>query len=162
VTGIRLQALTARDIEEILGPRPAGAPWATDYPTQGDVEVAGWARDPASSFPSTDSPWCSRRVIDADSELVIGGIGFHSGPDESGTVEIGYGIAASFRGRGAATAAVAAILDIAARAGARRMVAGTEADNVASQRALERNGFVRTTDDGDEWRWEHVMPDCVP
>ncbi len=162
MTTIRIEPLTVRDVEAILGPRPADAPWAAGYPTEGDVEVAGWTRDEANPFPSTDSPWAARRVIDTDSGLVIGGVGFHRAPDESGSVEIGYGIASSFRGRGAATQAVAAIVEVAAELGARRVVAGTDAPNIASQRVLERNGFVRTPDEGDELRWARVLPDPAP
>jgi len=62
-------------------------------------------------------------------------------PTQSGMV--GYWIDQSRAGRGLATAAVAAILEVAWRdLGLHRVEAGTRADNVASQRVLEKNGFT--------------------
>jgi len=62
-----------------------------------------------------------------------------------GVVEIGYGIASSRRGRGFATAAVAVLLDIIkADSRVRTVAAETAVANSASQRVLEKNGFIRT------------------
>jgi len=81
---------------------------------------------------------------------------------EGGEVHIGYGVAPSRQGRGAATRAIA---DLLAWAGADPRVglvsAETGADNVASQRVLERNGFVRTgerldDEDGPLICWQAV------
>jgi RimJ/RimL family protein N-acetyltransferase len=77
----------------------------------------------------------------------IGGIGFF-GPPEYGTVELGYGIVASMRGRGAATAAVRAALDIARRHGATAAVATTTVGNVASRRVLEKAGLTGVSRSG--------------
>ncbi len=101
-------------------------------------------------------------MLEAASGLAIGGIGFHRAPGDDGTVEIGYSIAASRQGRGLATMAVRAIIDIAAAGGALRLVAGTDPDNPASQRVLEKCGFARTEDDGAELRWELRLPDPEP
>jgi ribosomal-protein-alanine N-acetyltransferase len=57
---------------------------------------------------------------------------------------IGYWIDRERAGRGLATAAVAAILEVAWRElDLHRVEAGTRSDNVASQRVLEKNGFTR-------------------
>jgi RimJ/RimL family protein N-acetyltransferase len=92
---------------------------------------------------------------------VVGMIG-HKALPYDGTIELGYGVAASRRGRGYATQAVAAVL-----AEARRnpdllaVLAETLEDNLASQRVLVKNAFVRTgrrEDPGDGplvlWRFE--------
>ncbi len=82
-------------------------------------------------------------MVTADGE-VVGLCGFKHVPSPAGEVEIGYGIAASRRRRGHATAAVAALLDAARRDPAvRAVMAQTAVANVASQRALEKNGFAR-------------------
>jgi RimJ/RimL family protein N-acetyltransferase len=159
---IRLEPLTDEDIRSILADRPADAAWAPDYPTEGDVRVATRLRDGSTDFPATPPPWDRCRVVDVDSGLTIGGIGFHRVPDDDGVVEIGYGIATSFQGRGAATQAVSALIDVAVRGGARVVVAGTDADNLASQRVLEKNGFRRTADDGSELRWALRLPHSTP
>jgi RimJ/RimL family protein N-acetyltransferase len=133
------------------------ATWAEGYPTDGDVEVAERLLSGEWSLPADGSPWHAWRVID-ETGTVVGGVGFH-GPPSDGDVEIGYGIAEGVRGRGIATLAVGRTLDLARAAGAHRVVAGTDPDNAASQRVLEKCGFTRTPAEGDEIRWELVLSD---
>jgi RimJ/RimL family protein N-acetyltransferase len=71
-----------------------------------------------------------------------------------GSVEIGYGIATEWQGRGVATSAVGTLIDMAASLGARGIVAGTDEDNVASQRVLEKCGFTQTAPVDGELRWQ--------
>ena len=77
-----------------------------------------------------------------------------------GTITIGYGIAPSEQGRGAATGAVAALLDWAQRDVRVRLIeAETGTGNVASQRALLRNGFAKVgeridDEDGALFCWQ--------
>ena len=74
---------------------------------------------------------------------------------------IGYGTAPGEEGRGAATAAVAGMVDWAAGEPAISAVAAeTAVANRASQRVLERNGFRVIGERADEedgsllcWRW---------
>lgn len=66
-------------------------------------------------------------------------------PPKDGAVEIGYGVAASRRRLGHATRAVALMLEHARTDPlVDRVMAGTAAANQPSQRALEKNGFVRS------------------
>lgn len=75
---------------------------------------------------------------------VVGLCGFKNVPSAAGEVEIGYGMAASRRRRGHATAAVAAMIDAARHDPAvRAVLAQTAVDNIASQRVLAKNGFAR-------------------
>ncbi|WP_029136690.1 GNAT family N-acetyltransferase [Nakamurella lactea] len=94
-------------------------------------------------------------VVDTDRSLAVGATGI-LGQVEHGSVEIGYGINASERGRGFAGTAVRLLV---ARLWDRKVVpadvteitAKTAVDNRASERVLEKNGFVRTgTDHSDE------------
>ncbi len=75
--------------------------------------------------------------------VVIGDCGTHGDPDESGGVEVGFGLAAPYRGRDYGTELVMALsawlLD---QAGVKRITARVEHDNTPSQRVLERAGFV--------------------
>jgi RimJ/RimL family protein N-acetyltransferase len=75
---------------------------------------------------------------------VVGMIG-HKAPPLDGTIEIGYGVAPSRRGCGYATQAVAAVL-LAARRNPdlRAVLAETLEGNLASQRVLIKNAFVRS------------------
>ena len=73
------------------------------------------------------------------------------GIGEEGDVEIGYSVAEDWRDRGYASEAVAALVDWALKqSGVVRVTAETEPSNVASQRVLEKSGFVRTGEVGAE------------
>jgi RimJ/RimL family protein N-acetyltransferase len=77
---------------------------------------------------------------------VVGLCGYH-GPPVAGIVEIGYNVAPARRKRGFATHGVAALVRTAEEDDAiHTIVAETLADNVGSQRALERNAFVRVSE----------------
>ncbi|MFM9936937.1 MAG: GNAT family N-acetyltransferase [Novosphingobium sp.] len=84
---------------------------------------------------------CAWLVLDG--KRLVGLISLTAAPT-IGTITIGYGIAPSEQGRGAATGAVAALLDWA-RSDERvwRIEAETGTANVPSQRVLERNGFAQ-------------------
>lgn len=83
-------------------------------------------------------------VITADG-VVIGDCGGFSWPDANGVVEIGYGLAEPFRGKGFATEAAEGMCRwLFTEAGAKVITAtGVKADNVASRRVLEKIGFVQ-------------------
>ena len=76
--------------------------------------------------------------------------------------EIGYGTAPARAGHGVATAAVAAMLDVARDQGLFGLTAETSISNPASQRVLEKNGFVRRgrrvdAQDGPLVCWAHDL-----
>lgn len=73
---------------------------------------------------------------------VIGDCGTHGSADASGVVELGYGLAAPFRGRGYGTEAVGAMTAwLLRQPGTLVARANTLPDNAASRRVLEKNGF---------------------
>ena len=152
MTQVTLQPMTAADADEILGRTPVTRRWADGYPTEGDLEVAGWLASGAIAPVTLEAPFGPWLVV-ADDGLVVGGVGFHGPPDEQGRAEIGYGIAAAFRGRGMATAAVERLLALPSLPGVTAFVAHTDPGNPASQRVLERNGFVRDGADDEGLRW---------
>ena len=70
---------------------------------------------------------------------------------KNGVVEIGYGIAESYRGCGYATEAVLALTDWALRQSCVMcVVAETEETNVASKKVLNKAGFIPTGKIGKE------------
>lgn len=86
--------------------------------------------------------WLVVRQVDGQ---ILGDIGTHGPPDGEGSVEIGYSLAPSARGRGVGTAAVSALVTrLAATQRIRQVTAVTGADNAASRRLLERRGFRLT------------------
>lgn len=138
------------------GHRPGG--WAADYPSEGDVVIMDLLhRAGADAWPGVDSAWGHRQVVERDSGLAVGGIGF-AGPPARGEVEVGYGIVPSRQGRGYATEAVQAMVTMAwAHPAVTAVLAGTDPGNVASQRVLDKAGFRRVAATG-EYRYRLDRP----
>ena len=99
-------------------------------------------------------------VVHLADNLLIGLCSFGGPPSSQGTVEISYGIAPSYRGRGFATEATQLI---AARAfddeRVRTVQAHTLPEHNASTKVLEKCGFtwqgeLMHPEDGLIWRWE--------
>ncbi len=156
-----LGTMTADEARAIREGDRAGRAWAEDYPFEGDALVAAVIGEAGEHYDESE-PLGVLQVRLAATGTAVGGIGFLRGPTEDRRAEVGYGFVASARGRGFATEALEAVLSHAAAQGLRAVVAMTAVDNVASQRVLERCGFVRgeTVDSGDEGpmiQWEHAL-----
>ncbi len=106
-----------------------------------------------------------------DSATVFGDCGTKGWVDGARRVEIGYGLAPPWRGRGLGTEAVRAMVDwLRAQREVRVVVAEVEVGNVASRRLLERLGFDLAGEVRGAWwfqlsagresldRGEHVGP----
>jgi RimJ/RimL family protein N-acetyltransferase len=75
--------------------------------------------------------------------VVIGDCGTHGDPDELGEVELGFGLAAPYRGRGYGTEVARALSHwLLAQPEVTRVLGRVELGNTPSRRALERAGFV--------------------
>jgi RimJ/RimL family protein N-acetyltransferase len=122
------------------------AAWHPEYPLPDTLEGLTWmlAAHEVMGGPDPTSPWWSYQLV-VDGQAV-GDIGFHGPLDDRQQVTIGYQVVPSVQRHGLATAACALIVQLAWSAGARRLLASTDAGNVASQQVLRRNGF--RTDDG--------------
>ena len=94
--------------------------------------------------------WYAIWMIGLKDGTHVGELSF-KGLDPGGSVEIGYGIMDEYQGKGYATEAVAAAVSWAlAQPGVIRVEAETEPENRASQRVLEKCGFVPTGAVGEE------------
>jgi len=129
---------------------------ADGYPTEFST---GIARQVGAGSPL--GPFFVRR---ADDGVVVGEIG--GGFVEPGVVEIGYAIVAGLWGRGYATSAVRAPLDVArGTGGIERVIAHTPLDRPASGRVLAKAGFAPAGEMDDEHdgavmrvrRWETAV-----
>ena len=136
-----MQALIGGDLASAAA--EIGAEVPHDLPEQLDqflqFRIADLTVDAAAQ------PWLGRAIVRTDPDAtrrVIGTCGFHSPPDESGRVEIGYRVEASERRQGIATEVVRALLDWAATEhGIHRFRASIAPDNAASLAIAARFGF---------------------
>ncbi|NML66112.1 GNAT family N-acetyltransferase [Hymenobacter sp. RP-2-7] len=90
---------------------------------------------------------------------LVGSGGFTGPPDATGLVELGYSIAADWRGQGLATELVAGLVQQAAATGlVHRLVAHTQPENLISQKVLLANGFESSgTDVNGQLRFERAV-----
>jgi RimJ/RimL family protein N-acetyltransferase len=105
----------------------------------------GWphadTRDALRTAAAVESP--SFVWLVAIDGCVIGDCGTLGPIDANGDLEIGYGLAIEYRGRGYGTELVQALSRwLLPQAGVRRLVAHVATDNAPSRRALERAGYV--------------------
>jgi RimJ/RimL family protein N-acetyltransferase len=101
------------------------------------------AADPAAAA------WVTGIVWAPDIRTAVGRAGFHGPPDGAGMVEVGYAIDPAYRRQGYARAALAALLERAAREPAVSTVrASVRPDNVASRALVDAAGFVAV---GQQW-----------
>jgi ribosomal-protein-alanine N-acetyltransferase len=92
-----------------------------------------------------------------DGDRIVGS-GIFKGEPDAGWVEIGYGVAEGCRSRGHATAAVFSMVRLAfAQRGVRAVYAETSTINVASQRVVQKVGFVHA---GQHFSDDDGMVDC--
>jgi RimJ/RimL family protein N-acetyltransferase len=150
-TGIVNQILTKRlqllqlDVVQVRnlleGRADAERPWMSGYPIEGTL-VAAEAFLRTVDAGVDPGPYGMYQLVRQSDSLVVGDIGFHAPPDSSGTVTVGYGLAAQARGQGYATEALQALIGWAlAQPGVRGVEADTAHGNVASQRVMERAGM---------------------
>ncbi|UZK67344.1 GNAT family N-acetyltransferase [Sphingomonas sp. M1-B02] len=111
----------------------ARAPWP--YPIEA-------AETFAASFATSDEPVFLLFEHDAGAIRLVGGIGLHAIGDEPH--ELGYWVTPNAWGRGYATEAGKAVLQVAKAIGVRRVTAGHFIDNPASGRVLRKLGFRPT------------------
>jgi [ribosomal protein S5]-alanine N-acetyltransferase len=126
--------------------------WVSDYPTEGDLVIARLIADNPGVCVGTYVPY---KIIVRASCQVIGGCGFLGPPDETGLVEIGYGLAPSQQCMGFATEAVKGLVN---HAWTDRLVRGvfalTDSDYLPSQNVLVRAGFRQVSPSSEALRWE--------
>ena len=94
--------------------------------------------------------WYAIWMIELKDGTHVGELCF-KGISENGIAEIGYGIAETYQCRGYATEAVSALTDWAlAQPCVTAVLAETEESNVASQKVLNKAGFMPTGETGEE------------
>jgi ribosomal-protein-alanine N-acetyltransferase len=106
-------------------------------------------------------------VVQLAEDRLIGVCSFNGPPDAEGAVEIAYGIASTYTGRGYATEAAQLLIAHAFSTGHVRLVrAHTLPEHYASTKVLEKCGFrlcgeVVDEVDGPIWCWELPAPNST-
>ncbi|MGW0533297.1 GNAT family N-acetyltransferase [Streptomyces sp. NPDC003032] len=150
-----LRAWSRGEVADVLaGRRPAH--WAQDFPADGDRVIAGVIAEQIAEGPGDPGdPGAHghRLIIERESGLVVGSVSLLLPPSE-GSVEFGYGVIASRRGRGYAPEAARALVAYALTSPDITTVhADVELSNPASVRVLEKAGLHRWSDDGTTARF---------
>ncbi len=105
-------------------------------------------------------PWLPYLFLFRPERAVVGLGGFKAVPDPQRTVEIGYSVAPSDRGRGFATSAARQLIEIAFASELVDCVcAHTLTEPSASTGVLEKCGMTKVSEvinpeDGKVWKWE--------
>lgn len=109
-----------------------------------------------------DYMWYTAWKISLPGDIPVGDLCFKGPPDAENAVEIGYGIYSSYEGKGYATEAVHLAVEWAlAQKNCFYVLAQTEEGNRASERVLEKNGFVRCGEGSEGHLWEKERPDVA-
>ncbi|MFD3998039.1 GNAT family N-acetyltransferase [Streptomyces sp. NPDC058583] len=139
--------LTVAQAERIVArERGTGELWGEGYPGDGDVRAAtGFLRGVAER--GDPGVFRGYGISLAESGVTVGGIGFHGPPDELGVVTVGYGLVPFARGKGYASEALRALLEIARRAGVTGVKGDADLDNPASHRVMEAAGMPCVAED---------------
>jgi RimJ/RimL family protein N-acetyltransferase len=151
-----MQALVAGDLDAAT--RGMGADLPADLPEE-LRDFLNYRIPDLEADPSIQ-PWLGRGIIwthpDGRREL-IGSIGFHNAPDETGRAEIGYRVEAAYRRRGIATECVRALLAWAETQGIHRFRASVAPGNVASLAIVRSFGFQQVGVQMDEIDGEELV-----
>lgn len=97
----------------VAGSRTIQDRWHPDYPLVDELDPL----QALAANPLPDPVFTMYMIRQAQDGLAIGGLGFFGPPDDSGRVEIGYGLVPIARGAGLATEAVIAARRVAAEHG---------------------------------------------
>lgn len=136
----------------LLDGRDCGLPLADGYP---HADTVDGLRMFVEHGGDDDGGWFATL---ADDGRVVGDCGTLGWADDSGRVEIGYGLAAPYRGAGLGAEMVGALAGwVAAQPGVRVVTASVEVGNEPSRRLLDRLGFGLVAERDGHWQLERAV-----
>ena len=123
---------------DVVGGGTAGLAFAPGYPHDDSLDVLRFMAE--HGVGDSDGGWFVTLGSDG---RVVGDCGLKGWVDADGRVEVGYGLAAPFRGLGYASEAVGALIGwLRGQPEVRTVLAEVLATNTPSRRLVERLGFV--------------------
>ncbi|GER90984.1 hypothetical protein KDW_51460 [Dictyobacter vulcani] len=108
----------------------------------------GLERDPQPEV------WDGAIMLEGQEPVLIGSMGLKGGPDDEGTVDIGYDIVPAYQNHGYATEMACALVDWAFERGdVQKVIADCLPDNQGSIRVLQKLGMQEIGLEGGLLRW---------
>lgn len=93
-------------------------------------------------------------IINKESQMVIGDIGYKGSPNEKGEINLGYSVLPRFQGQGFATEAAAAMVEWGLeQPGVQKVTATCSLENIASIRVLQKAGLKQLREDEKKIYW---------
>ncbi|WP_405615527.1 GNAT family N-acetyltransferase [Streptomyces sp. NBC_00076] len=147
---LTLEGVTPAAAADLRAGGDGGFEWLDGGPYEGTREASEWMMKAYEG--GIHRPEFGLFVLVRRSDgRAVGGLGFHSAPDEEGRAEIGYDLVPGARGNGYVTEALRALSQWAlARADVRSLFATVERGNTPSQAVLSRVGFRQVSEDLDD------------
>lgn len=97
-------------------------------------------------------------LISKAENKMVGDLCFFGEPNQEGEIEIGYGTYDGFQNKGYMTEAVGGMIEWAkTQPGIRTITAGTEKNNSASFKVLEKNGFKKYGENETLFSWRFTI-----
>ncbi|MFG1813253.1 GNAT family N-acetyltransferase [Kribbella sp. NPDC049174] len=151
---VTLERLTTAHADAVLAfERENREYFAASVHDRGDSFFTEFDARLAALLAEQEAGICQFHVLVDDAGAVVGRVNLMD--LENGSAELGYRIAEKAAGKGLASAAVRAIVGVAAAEyGLTALRAGTSHENVASQAVLVRAGFRRVSDEAADPEYE--------
>ncbi|HEY2443217.1 MAG TPA: GNAT family N-acetyltransferase [Streptosporangiaceae bacterium] len=135
-----------------VSPAAAAALMAGDF--SGVRRGEGWPHEDTMDGLAMVAEGRSLSWLTTLNDLVVGECGTHAPADASGWVEIGYGLAAPYRGQGYGRQMVSALTQwLLRQPDVTGLIAHTDPENTPSRKSLERAGFRLAGEAGGECRY---------
>ncbi|TLS41277.1 GNAT family N-acetyltransferase [Streptomyces montanus] len=151
---LTLQGVTPAAAADLQAGGTGGFEWIEGGPCEGTRFAAGMvvkAYETGVHRPQ----WGVFVLVRAEDGRAVGGMGFHSAPDEMGHVEVGYDVVEAARNNGYATEALRALSAWALeRDDMKRLIATVDHDNTPSQGVVSRAGFTRVSEGDEQYVYE--------
>ena len=139
-----------------------GISFHTDWPRQDTMDILGFLKDVMKNTEEA-SGFDIWMVMQKDGMLVIGDAGFKGAPDESGSIEIGFGLVEEAQKQGYGYEVAQSLLEWASRQeNVNVVVADCLLDNIGSMKILSRCGMREVRRDDAYIYWEKGVKDCEP
>lgn len=123
-----------------------------DYPMDVYKQFFPYKIDRFSKQPE-ENKW-EGLIIASEINTVIGDIGYKSGPNKEGEINLGYSILPNYQGKGFATEAAKGMVEWGLKQpGVEKVIATCSPDNPASIRVLQKAGLKQIREDGESIYW---------